>query len=52
MDECMRGKIEQLRELVWMKDIPHPSVPEYVEHHESIQEILRFIDEELLTKSE
>lgn len=37
-------KIEQLRELVYNEDIPHPTIPEYKEHHESIQKILRFID--------
>lgn len=48
MDEKTRNKIEQLREIVWGEDIPSPSVPEYVEHHESIQKILKFIDEEVL----
>lgn len=43
-----RDKIRQLRVLVWNEDIPHPSVPEYLEHHESISKILKFIDEELL----
>ena len=36
--------LEQIRDFVWDEDIPHPTVPEYVEHHESIQGILKFID--------
>ena len=40
--------IEELREYVWMMDIPHPTVPEYVELHERIQKILKFIDDRLL----
>lgn len=41
--------IRELRELVWMHDIPHPTCPEYREHHESIQKILKFIDKNLLS---
>lgn len=48
MDNETRAKIEELRYLVWGKDIPHPTTPEYEEHHRDIQEILRYIDEELL----
>ncbi len=36
---------KELRYQVWLRDIMHPTVPEYVEHHESIQEILTFIDD-------
>jgi len=36
--------VEQLRNIVWSVDIPSPTVPEYVEHHENIQKILAFID--------
>lgn len=46
--DTMKDKIEELRQLVYMEDIPHPSIPEYREHHESIQKILSFIDTELL----
>ena len=45
-----REKIELLRELVWGEDIPSPACPEYREHHESIQKILKFIDTELLAE--
>jgi len=44
----MHRNIEQLRELVWGYDIPSPTIPEYREHHESIQKILAFIDNKLL----
>ncbi len=49
MDESTRAKIQKLRELVWGKDIPHSTVPEYREWHEACQEILSFIDRELLS---
>lgn len=52
MNEKLRIKIEQLRDLVWMEDISSPTVPEYVEHHESIQKILKFIDSKLLEEAE
>ena len=48
MDEALRDKIEALREYVWLEDIPSPKIPEYIEHHESITRILKFIDKELL----
>ena len=35
----------ELREKVWMEDIESSRVPEYIEHHESIQRILKYIDE-------
>lgn len=42
------NKIKQLRNLVWSYDIPNPTIPEYKEHHNQIQTILKFIDTELL----
>lgn len=48
MNEELRAKIEKLRYLVWEEDIPSPTIPEYIEHHKSIQKILEFIDQELL----
>lgn len=48
MDEVLKDKIETLREIVWLEDIPSPCCPEYVEHHESIAKILKYIDTELL----
>ena len=49
MDAITKNKIDQLMELVWGEDIPSPTCPEYKEHHESIQKIIRFIDAELLS---
>jgi hypothetical protein len=49
MDEELRKKLIALREIVWLEDIGSPTCPEYIEHHESIQKILKYIDEELLT---
>lgn len=40
----MLTKLERLRDIVWGEDIPSPTVPEYREHHESIQKILKVID--------
>lgn len=42
------SKVKELRELVWGEDIPSPCCPEYREHHESIQKILKFIDDQVL----
>ena len=39
--------IEQIKYAVWEVDIPSPTVPEYIEHHRDIQNILKFIDEKL-----
>lgn len=52
MKEITRQDIEDLRELVWGEDIPSPTIPEYVEHHESIQKILNYIDANLLMEDE
>ncbi len=46
----LQDEVWRLRDLVWGKDIPSPKIPEYAEHHEAIQEILRFIDDKLLAK--
>jgi len=46
--ENVIAKINELWELVWGEDIPSPCCPEYKEHHESIQKILKFIETELL----
>jgi hypothetical protein len=42
--------LAKLRELIWEKDIPSPTTPEYKEHHKDIQDILKFIDEEIAPK--
>lgn len=43
-----RQSIEDLRELVCGEDIESPTTPDNVEHHESIQKILNFIDANIL----
>ncbi len=37
--------IQKLRYEVWLRDIPHPTVPETREFHDKMQEILSIIDE-------
>ena len=39
------SKLEGLREAVWFEDIPSPTCPEYVEHHNSITKILKHLDD-------
>lgn len=51
-DKFEKRKIWELRDLVWGMDVPHPGCPEYVELHEKIQRILKFIDTELLEVKE
>lgn len=44
----VKKAVKELRFQILLKDIPHPgNVPEYIEHHESIQDILKFTDEVL-----
>jgi len=43
-DVEMREKLEVLRDFIWMRDIPHPTIPEYREWHENIQAILKKVD--------
>jgi hypothetical protein len=33
-----------IQEAIWEIDIPSPTVPEYVEHHNQMQELLALID--------
>lgn len=40
----VQAALERLREFIWEKDIPHPTIPEYIEWHKNIQEILDRID--------
>ena len=37
----------EIRYAVWEVDIPSPTVPEYREHHEQIQNILALIDSKI-----
>lgn len=44
-DYIHRHKIVKLRDKVWARDIPHPTIPEYVELHEKIQATIKDIEE-------
>lgn len=48
----LRYKIEVLRKIVCEEDIPIPTSPEDLEHHESITRILNYIDSELMEEEE
>lgn len=36
--------VEQIRYRIWEVDIPSPTIPEYIEHHEQMQELLARCD--------
>ena len=36
-----------IRMALWDADIPSPTVPEYIEHHEQIQELIKLVDEKM-----
>lgn len=42
-----RRAVEELKFQIWLRDIMNPTVPQYIVHHESIQDILKFTDEVL-----
>ena len=46
------GVLKLIKSKVWDYDIPSPTVPEYIEHHEACKDILKYIDSyiELLEK--
>lgn len=37
--------LEQIRYALWEIDIPLPTVPEYIEHHRDVQNVMKRIDE-------
>ena len=37
--------LAQIREALWGIDIPSPTVPEYIEHHMDVQEMMKRVDE-------
>ena len=43
----VKEAVKELRFQIWLRDIPSPTVPEYIEHHQSITEILKFTDDVL-----
>lgn len=40
----MLDRLHDLRDLVYNSDVPHPTIPEYVELHNKIQAILQELD--------
>ena len=36
--------LQSIRDYVWDRDIPSPTVPEYVEHHRDCLEIMKYIE--------
>ena len=36
--------LDEIRHALWEIDIPSPTVPEYVEHHEQVQSVWRLLD--------
>lgn len=42
----VNASLDRIREEVWLHDIPSPTVPEYIEHHDAIQQIMLVIDKE------
>lgn len=41
------GDLGDIRAALWDVDIPHPTVPEYVEHHQQIQKLIAIVDEKM-----
>lgn len=39
--------LERIREYLWEIDIPSPTVPEYIEHHEQIKGAMELVDKEI-----
>ena len=46
-DDELKKKIEVLREMIWLEDIPSPTTIEYRELHEKMQKFLKYIDDEI-----
>lgn len=44
--EAVNKALDRIREEVWLHDIPSPTVPEYIEHHETMQRLMLVIDKE------
>ena len=36
-----------IRHALWEADIPSPTVPEYIEHHKQIQELMALVDKKI-----
>ena len=46
----LRESLVSVREMIWNKDVPHPTTPEYREWHENCQKFMKFIDSALAAK--
>lgn len=44
--DAVNAALNRIREEAWLHDIPSPTVPEYIEHHDAIQQIMLVIDKE------
>ena len=38
----------EIQNKVWEFDIPSPTVPEYIEHHEQMHELMAFVGDKIL----
>ena len=36
--------LDEIRHALWEIDIPSPTVPEYIEHHEQVQSVWKLLD--------
>ena len=43
--EVMLDLLGAIRYELWKVDIPSPTVPEYIEHHEQITKLIKFVDD-------
>lgn len=39
--------LNEINEAIWEIDIPHPTIPEYKEHHEQMQDLMRKIRDKI-----
>lgn len=51
--EVVLDLLDAIRYQLWLRDIPSPTVPEYMEHHRDITELIKFVDDmklDIITK--
>lgn len=46
--DTVQAVLVDLHNKIWDVDIPSPTVPEYIEHHEQMQELMNTVREMLL----
>lgn len=39
--------LQDINHALWEIDIPSPTVPEYIEHHEQVQRVMKLVEEKL-----